>query len=277
MAAPITKECTKCHRVLAVENFYKKSASKSGYATQCKTCCAYTLKKWQEKNKEKIKQDRHRYYIENKERARATEKEWQARNPKRARVIKKRWDENNKDKIKAYSQRPEVKAAQKKAKRERYLANREKVIEAARLWVIANPTRAKETRRRLDKKRRANPKAKISNSVSCGIRDSLRNKSKANRHWETLVDFTIDQLKRHLESKFDSKMTWENYGTYWQIDHKIPIAAFNFATPNDIDFKRCWSLFNLQPLEATQNASKGARVDRDFQPSLALAVGGNYG
>ena len=277
MAESTTKECTACHVVLPLDAFYKKSARKDGYATQCKTCCAATFKEWRGKNREKIKQDRHCSYIKNKERARITERAWQARNPDQARAIKKRWSDANKDKTKAYLQRPEVKAAQKKAKREKYVANREKVIDAARLWVVANPARARETRRLLDKKRRANPKARVSNSISCGIRDSLRSKSKANRHWETLVDFTADQLKRHLEKLFKPGMTWENYGSYWQIDHKIPVAAFNFKTPDDIDFKRCWSLFNLQPLEAIQNASKGARIDRIFQPSLALAVGGNHG
>lgn len=274
MAEAILKECTKCHKTLPVDNFYKKTASKSGYATQCKTCCAATVKNWQERNKEKLKQDRHRYYIENKERARISEKAWQSRNPERARAIKRRWDKANKEKIQAYSQRPEVRAANRKRNHEKYLANREKIIEAARLWVIANPERSKETRRLIDKKRRSAPKAKLSNSISCGIRYSLRNKSKANRHWEKLVDFTIEQLKSHLEKQFDSEMTWENYGSYWQIDHIVPIAVFNFETTEDIDFKKCWALENLQPLESTQNASKGARIERHFQPSFALAIGG---
>jgi hypothetical protein len=64
-------------------------------------------------------------------------------------------------------------------------------------------------------------------------------------------------------------MTWENYGD-WHIDHKIPVSAFNFSKASDIDFKRCWKLSNLQPLWAAQNVSKGNKLERPFQPSLAF-------
>jgi 5-methylcytosine-specific restriction endonuclease McrA len=56
------------------------------------------------------------------------------------------------------------------------------------------------------------------------------------------------------------------------VDHIIPIAVFNFEKPEDIDFRRCWALKNLQPLESKQNQSKGAKIDRPFQP--ALMIGG---
>lgn len=56
----------------------------------------------------------------------------------------------------------------------------------------------------------------------------------------------------------------------WHIDHKIPKSAFNFETPEDIDFKRCWALKNLQPLWAAENIKKHDRVDKPFQPSLAI-------
>ncbi len=65
-------------------------------------------------------------------------------------------------------------------------------------------------------------------------------------------------------------MSWENYGTVWEIDHKIPIAAFNFERPEDIDFKKCWELKNLRPLEIYKNRSKQARIDKPFQPSLTI-------
>jgi hypothetical protein len=70
----------------------------------------------------------------------------------------------------------------------------------------------------------------------------------------------------------NSEMSWDNYGSYWHIDHEIPVKAFNFKTPADIDFKRCWALKNLRPLSAFHNKSKGAKVDRPFQPSLAMAI-----
>lgn len=105
--------------------------------------------------------------------------------------------------------------------------------------------------------------------MSSGINKSLRNGAKSARHWESLVDFTIDQLKVHLEKLFLDGMTWQNYGK-WHIDHKVPIAVFNFSKPEHIDFKRCWSLKNLQPLWAHDNISKRAKITKAFQPSFAF-------
>jgi 5-methylcytosine-specific restriction endonuclease McrA len=95
---------------------------------------------------------------------------------------------------------------------------------------------------------------------------------KAGRHWESLVGYNVDQLKKHLEKRFKVGMTWDNYGPYWHIDHIIPISAFNFETPNDIDFKKCWALKNLQPLEAVENLRKNDRLKIPFQPSFFISV-----
>lgn len=46
----------------------------------------------------------------------------------------------------------------------------------------------------------------------------------------------------------------------WHIDHKLPVASFNFDSPEHLDFKKCWALENLQPLWAKENISKGAKV-----------------
>jgi hypothetical protein len=71
---------------------------------------------------------------------------------------------------------------------------------------------------------------------------------------------------------FKPGMTWENYGTYWHIDHKVPVVVHNFNRPEDIDFRLCWALRNLQPLEALENMKKQDKLDKPFQPSLRLAV-----
>lgn len=82
-------------------------------------------------------------------------------------------------------------------------------------------------------------------------------------------------MRNHLEAQFAPGMTWENHGNgdgRWHVDHKIPLSAFNYETPDDIDFKRCWALSNLQPMWAADNIKKGAKLTAPFQPSLALGV-----
>ena len=59
-------------------------------------------------------------------------------------------------------------------------------------------------------------------------------------------------------------MSWENYGRYWSIDHIIPRSYFNYKDYNDIEFKICWSLLNIRPLEKIENIIKRDRVDYEF-------------
>ena len=76
--------------------------------------------------------------------------------------------------------------------------------------------------------------------------------------------------RRALEKLFTVGMTWKNYGTVWEIDHKIPVAIFNFEKPEHIDFRLCWNLKNLQPLEKEKNRAKSAKIEEPFQPSFAF-------
>lgn len=140
-----------------------------------------------------------------------------------------------------------------------------------RQWQKNNPESVRRTRKKKDAQRRGTPKGKLSDNISRNMRETLR-QGKSNRHWEELVGYTIDQLKNHLEKMFQPGMTWENYGTFWQIDHKIPLAVFNFEKPEDLDFRLCWSLRNLQPMEARANLDKRDKVYQPFQPSLILSL-----
>lgn len=143
------------------------------------------------------------------------------------------------------------------AKRRIYREAHKKEIAAAnRVWKQRNrERRAAYNRQRF----RANPTLRISNTISGRMWDALRNK-KAGCHWESLVGYTLDDLVRHLEARFQPGMSWDNYGKYgWHIDHIKPRCAFTYTSPDDPEFKECWALSNLQPLWVTDNLSKGAQ------------------
>ena len=76
----------------------------------------------------------------------------------------------------------------------------------------------------------------------------------------SLLGFNASDVKIHLEKQFDSKMSWDNYGTYWQIDHKTPIS---FAH-NEKEVIELFQLDNLQPLEAKENISKSNIIIADL-------------
>ncbi len=86
-----------------------------------------------------------------------------------------------------------------------------------------------------------------------------------------MVGYTTEELKEHLETQFKKGMAWDNYGKKWHIDHIIPRSKFNYIYYDDIDFKRCWALTNLQPLWAKENIQKSDKVDKDFQPFLSFS------
>lgn len=143
--------------------------------------------------------------------------------------------------------------------------------ETTYVWRQNNPERFKEINNKATTKRNKTPAGRLNNSIRAAIILSLKG-TKSGRSWCSLVGYTRQQLKKHLEKQFDSKMTWNNYGEYWHLDHKVPRSVFNFANPEDIDFKKCWALPNLQPLEARENMRKQNKIDCPFQPSLTLSV-----
>jgi hypothetical protein len=73
----------------------------------------------------------------------------------------------------------------------------------------------------------------------------------------------MQQLKQHIESLFESWMNWENHGSYnsnyrtWQIDHINPHSSFHYENMDCEEFKKCWALSNLRPLESLANIKKG--------------------
>lgn len=76
------------------------------------------------------------------------------------------------------------------------------------------------------------------------------------KSWETLVPYTLQDLRVHLEAQFTPFMSWDNYGTNWEIDHIIPKVLFQFKSAEDKEFQICWSLMNLRPLSVSENRSR---------------------
>lgn len=134
--------------------------------------------------------------------------------------------------------------------------NREKDNQHKKNWKLRNKEKYSKMVSEYDKKRRADPIKRISRNLSKAIWQSLKGK-KGGLTWLSYVDFTIEELSIHLESKFKPEMTWDNYGSYWHVDHIRPLSWFNLET----DFKQAWCLENLQPLEAELNLSKNNRYE----------------
>ena len=68
------------------------------------------------------------------------------------------------------------------------------------------------------------------------------------------IGCNIQYLREWFEYNFTSEMNWDNYGSYWSIDHIIPVCKFEL-TDEDEKLKCCnWT--NLMPVTVKYNSSK---------------------
>ena len=167
-------------------------------------------------------------YSHCKECAREYTRKYAKENRGRLKQLQKEWRERNKEKIKQWN--ADFKAAQGD-----YVKEYNRIYQLDRYHSV--------------------PKVKLHNNVACMVRLSLHGK-KAGNVLETILGYTTEDLMKHIENQFDDKMTWDNYGEYWHIDHIKPQSLFNFESFEDDEFKECWGLDNLQPLSAEENRKK---------------------
>jgi len=193
----------------------------------------------------------------------------------------KKWRDENREKHRGYNKKyrlnPEYRKREriwnKKSKEKWRRKNLDKCYEYNRKWITKNQDKMWEWRREYQKKWRKtekgrksfnnwqakqfkeNPKYRLDKNMTRSIYDALKGK-KGGRKWEILVGYRVEDLIKHLEKQFDDKMNWENYGSYWWIDHIKPKSLFKYINPEEEKFKECWALKNLRPLEKMANIKK---------------------
>lgn len=188
---------------------------------------------WRPQCKECRKAESRAYYLANAERIRANSKRWQAANPEKANAKKLAWVHRHEEREK---------------QRRRDWKERNRVA-----------LRAREAAR-LKERERTDPAFHLRRLMSRRMWMALRH-AKDGWSWEALVGYTRYDLMAHLERQFTKGMTWDKFAAgEIHIDHILPVASFNCASPDDPDFKVCWALSNLRPMWATENMSKGAKV-----------------
>ena len=91
------------------------------------------------------------------------------------------------------------------------------------------------------------------------MRYQLRGGASGSRGGSAVRDLgcSIPEFMIYIESLFQPGMSWDNRRT-WHIDHVIPLAAFDLTDPEQ--FKQACHYTNLQPLWATENLRKSAKL-----------------
>jgi hypothetical protein len=79
-------------------------------------------------------------------------------------------------------------------------------------------------------------------------------------------------FRNHLRSKLPKGVLFKDHGKKWEVEHKIPVQAYDFSDKKDI--KRCWSEANVHTMPPKENNEKNitiidalcAEVGKEFWP-----------
>jgi hypothetical protein len=162
---------------------------------------------------------------------------------------------------KKYESKPEIKIKRSDFYKEWRQGKKTELKIYTQQWNKDNREHVNKYKRDYERKRRAeDPKYRLGVRTRTAVWQLLKERGikKTNKTFN-LLDYSIEELMTHLEALFTTGMTWDNYGE-WHVDHKIPMNSFQFESTDDIGFKECWKLSNLQPLWGPENLSKGTKL-----------------
>ena len=170
----------------------------------------------------------------------------------------KKYRDNNKEKVSLT-----IKKCRENNK-EKYLETERKYRENNRENIIKLRTENKEkyaiSKKEYDKKKLLTcPEYKILKNTRRRVSRMLNEKeiSKTTSTIE-LIGCSISQFKKWLESNFDQHMKWDNYGSYWHIDHVMPCSSFEME--NAREQRACFSWENCRPLKGKDNVIKNNKI-----------------
>jgi len=141
--------------------------------------------------------------------------------------------------------------------------NKEELLKKQKIYKTKNITEYRRYQKEYRKERR---KSDVNFRLAEIIRSNVRRifkgiNIKKNIKVNDTIDYSVTELKTHIEQLFTIEMNWENYGTVWELDHKIPIKWFidnkSMYTNTTELCRAANTISNLQPLLYTINRSKG--------------------
>jgi len=107
----MSKKCNKCEEVKELDEFYKQTNAKDGYAYMCKVCVLAKGRAWVKANPERQVARAKAWYEANREKSIANTKAWRKAHPDICKAYSKAWNKANPEKntIKKAERRAAVK------------------------------------------------------------------------------------------------------------------------------------------------------------------------
>jgi len=104
-------------------------------------------------------------------------------------------------------------------------------------------------------------KSNINYRLKKSIAARLRSVITKNDSTMNYIGCNIQYLREWFEYNFTSEMNWDNYGSYWSIDHIIPVSKFDLT--DEKENLKCWNWSNLMPVQLLK------KVDKNHNQNLA--------
>ena len=104
--------------------------------------------------------------------------------------------------------------------------------------------------------RSTNINYRLKKSLAARLRNVLFKTDTTMNH----IGCNIQYLREWFEFNFTSEMNWDNDGSFWSIDHIIPVCKFDLTVEDEK--LKCWNWTNLMPVTVKYNSSK-KEIDMD--------------
>lgn len=170
---------------------------------------------------------------------------------------------NNRKKL--WAKNPELKIKQYERKKKWRKKNKNKLNKYNKEWNKNNPGRSYQYAK---KRMKSDPAFRALENQRKRFRSIMKSvKNGGTGSYSSKIGCTTKEFHNYMEAKFKPGMSWDNYGTYWHVDHIIPCAAFDHTDPKQVAL--CWHHSNMQPLEARENLLKSDKFDEE-QLSLLI-------
>lgn len=274
----MNKICIKCKELKIVSEFYFRKDTKK-YKNTCTECERKGMFVYRKNNQKQIKGYKREYRKNNKNKIQTSNRIYYNNNKDKINYQNILYKEKNREKV--LQMYKDYYLKNKEKFKEYFKHNAIKIKKRRGLWIVKNKLKIEEYRlnyrkrfgkeidKRVHEKRKNDKFYKLNNTMSTAIRSALKG-NKNGRKWESLVGYSVFDLKKHLERQFNEFMNWNNYGIYWQIDHIIPKSIFKYSRPEKLQFQQCWALNNLRPLEKTENLRKHSKLIKNIQTCLEI-------
>jgi hypothetical protein len=145
-------------------------------------------------------------------------------------------------------------------RKENYSNNKQQKLEYQKEYASLNKEKISAYKMEYQRNRRkTDPVYKLKYVVGRMIRNSLKCKGLSkNKKSMDILGCSIEFFKTYIEEMFIDNMSWHNYGTYWDIDHIIPLST----AVTEEQVLKLNHYTNLQPLDSNVNRNiKRDKVD----------------